>query len=1157
MRKFIMFILFIGSLLLSGESLIINIFSPDYRIKTIGEYEYIFTRDGDHILKLGAPELPVCREKILLPSNAKNIELNIKSIEQEILSDSYYLPPVQKPAILSNINFKVPERVDEDPIVYNSSGPFPEKIVELKGVGNLRGMQSCDIIYHPFQWIPNKRKLIYNKSIELEINYSLEGSLSQRKPSRIESRIKRTIFLNSQGSKEYLEDDTVGIDYIIITDSSFVDEFKALLRWKREKGLRSRIVTTDSIYNNYLGLDHQERIRNFIKDMYQNHNLLWVLLGGDTDIVPSRIAYAMNSEAGFALDEDDLHADLYYSDLDGNWNENGHVPWGEISDSVDLYPDVFVGRAPVDTEEEVNTFAVKVIRYEKNPPTDYLNKALFLGEILWDDPYTDAGVGKDKIDSLYIPNWINLTKLYESLNNERSEEVANSINDGQNLINHDGHAWYNCMGMGEDYFYRSDMDALGNGDSLSILYSIGCWAGAFDYDAISEHFINNPNGGGVAFIGNSRYGWGSPGYPGFGYSDRFDASFFSNLFDKKYTNIGLALAMTKADYIPRSREENVYRVHQYQLNLLGDPEMPVWLNKPSKMFIVAPEAIQDSIPFQVRVTDTLNVPLGDVRICITNFDGDSNGVSILKRSYTDELGDVLFSINCQYPCSLLITATLDGYIPAQRTITLTADGSYLSCIQKDINEISGNNDGIINPGEEIDIALDMKNTGNEIIDSLDLLLNSKNSSIKITDSLFTYPHSLKPDSTFQCTFSFNVDSNLTAQSPVNFELIGTSGSHSWMNIFSEMIGIPNLHIVLRGISLYGDDSIPNGSDYLVYHYRLKNDGYENGFGIRVIFSSHNPYITLIDSFSYIDTLLSGNEIAESLSVYISPDIVEPYLAFIHSDITTQDNFTFNDSFLLKIGETGFFDNLESGTSKWEHYGTNDCWHLSDYRSHSGDSAFYCGIESSHQYINSMEAVLRTKALTIFPPCTLSFYHYYEYPNYGNDGLFVIIEHDFTMDTLDYIGSGGALDSTYNIGNSWLVDKYDLSYINTCDPIRLYFVFTSDNDDHAEGMYIDDIRVTGSSPPSSGIPTEERCALQLSSSIIYCPGWAFITLDEPTNISLKLYDRTGRLIKKLIDNELYQRGTHPVKILRNLPSGIYFLNLSGNNLRETRKIVIFR
>lgn len=1156
-RKFILFCLSVFSLILSGESITINIETLRYKIKKLGEYDLILLNDEDHILDVGNPELPVCREKILLPLNAKNIELQINSIEQEVLDGNYYLPPVQKPAILSKIEFKVPEMVDENKTIYNSNIVYPENIVELKGTGIIRGMKSCDIIYYPFQWIPNERKLIYNKKFEIKVNYSTPGTLYPKKFSKIESDIKNTFFFNSPENKGYTKEDSLIIDYIIITDSSFVDQFKPLINWKKEKGLRSRIVTTDSIYANYLGLDNQERIRNFLKDMYDKHNLSWVLLGGDTDIFPLRSTYAMTSDAGGPIDEDDIPTDLYYSDLDGTWNYNGHPPWGEIADSIDLYPDVFVGRAPVITEEEVTTFVNKIIKYEKNPPTGYLNKALFLGAILWNDPYTDAAVGKNKIDSLYVPSWISITKLYESLGNENSDKVTEEINKGQNLINHDGHAWIDCMGMGDDYFFRIDADSLKNGDSLSILYTIGCWANAIDYNAISEHFINNPYGGCVAFIGNSRYGWGSPGHPGFGYSDRFDASFFHNLFDKKLTNIGLALAISKADFIPRSREENVYRWHQYQLNLLGDPEMPVWLDEPQKMIIVSPDSVLNNNTFRVRVTDLSNKALDSSLVCLTKRDENSDGVVILEKSYTDYMGEAVFNLDYQNPCSLLVTATLNGYIPIQKNIILSTDGPYLSYIEKNIVETIGNYDGIINPGEEIDIEILVQNTGNEIIDSLELILRSKNSYIEILDSLFKHPLALEPDSNFLCNFYFVIDSSLKIQSPVNFELIGTSTLNSWKNIFSDIIGIPNLKIAFSSKTIYGTDSIPNGGDSLLYYYSLKNYGHGNGYNVELIFRTLDSNIIIRDSVLSIDTLERGCEIEETLYIYISPHIIEPSLDFIHYHIRTLENYTFNGSLSIKIGETGFYDNLESGTSNWEHYGIKDLWHLSDYRRHSGDYSFYCGYNASHQYMNGMEAILRSRPFTVFPPCTLSFYHWYEYPNYGNDGLLLIVEHGYKMDTLDFIGSGGALDSILNIGNPWLEDKYDLSHINTEDSIRIHFVFVSDNEDVAEGIYIDDIQVNGRITTLSGTTEKEIDVLQVSSNLLYQSGLAFITLNESEKISLKLYDKTGRLIKTLIPNELYPNGNHTIKIEGNIPSGIYFLHLSGTNLQKTEKIVIIR
>jgi len=115
-------------------------------------------------------------------------------------------------------------------------------------------------------------------------------------------------------------------------------------------------------------------------------------------------------------------------------------------------------------------------------------------------------------------------------------------------------------------------------------------ARAFDLaqDCIAERFIRNPHGGAVAFIGNSRYGWASPGNPGYGYSERFMQSFYEKLFVDGIRNAGAALAAAKAAFVPLAQEPNVYRWHEYELNLLGDPEMPVWTNEPAVLTVLHP-----------------------------------------------------------------------------------------------------------------------------------------------------------------------------------------------------------------------------------------------------------------------------------------------------------------------------------------------------------------------------------------------------------------------------------------------------------------------------------------------------------------------------------------------------------------------------------------
>jgi hypothetical protein len=172
---------------------------------------------------------------------------------------------------------------------------------------------------------------------------------------------------------------------------------------KIAKGISATIVTVEDIYADYQGRDNQEQIRNFIRDAYENWETRYVLLGGDGDganvggesenaIVPTRELYApiypvLDPEGG-----DFIAADLYYACLDGSFDYNNNNIFGEIGDGYDIHPDdgevdlfaeVYVGRAPVDNATELSNFVRKTLAYENTDDT-YLENVRMVGELLFD-----------------------------------------------------------------------------------------------------------------------------------------------------------------------------------------------------------------------------------------------------------------------------------------------------------------------------------------------------------------------------------------------------------------------------------------------------------------------------------------------------------------------------------------------------------------------------------------------------------------------------------------------------------------------------------------------------------------------------------------------------------------------------------------------------
>ncbi len=107
------------------------------------------------------------------------------------------------------------------------------------------------------------------------------------------------------------------------------------------------------------------KIRNCIIDYYTNYGTSYVILGGDSDptdedddIVPHRGLYAEG--------EYDIPSDMYYSCLDGTWNDDGDNAWGEVGE-YDVYSEVAIGRVCVGTDAEAENALHKLYMYQNEP----------------------------------------------------------------------------------------------------------------------------------------------------------------------------------------------------------------------------------------------------------------------------------------------------------------------------------------------------------------------------------------------------------------------------------------------------------------------------------------------------------------------------------------------------------------------------------------------------------------------------------------------------------------------------------------------------------------------------------------------------------------------------------------------------------------------
>ncbi len=425
--------------------------------------------------------------------------------------------------------------------------------------------------------------------------------------------------------------------HVIITGASLTNSFRSLVMYRRQGGFSSTMVTIDDIVKTYgHGGDRQSTIRDFIKDAYKNWGTEYVVLGGDTQVVPARILHCESGQG----DVEDMPSDLYYQCLDGDFDSNGNGIYGEPDDGpnggdIDLYAEVKIGRVSVESEAEFQNWFYKMKKYDEDcaAGAPYTRAALFVGEDMGDQYYAKPALEQMRIGTSYtgfsnsrecwgfmdVPNLFDadkLTTLYEADGEWGAHELAAAMvaGDGVSVVNHLGHSNYNYnMKMGNE-----DADALKN-ETPFFVYSQGCIAGAFDKDCIAEHFTTSTRYGAFAGVWNARYGWYSRANLSTGPSQRFHRRFWDAVFQQEHHEMGYANMI--------SHERNAASCHRYgtmrwvylETNLFGDPIQS--LCGPNCRVILDREAYRSDATMVITYESANEVDYFTAVLTITDADG--------------------------------------------------------------------------------------------------------------------------------------------------------------------------------------------------------------------------------------------------------------------------------------------------------------------------------------------------------------------------------------------------------------------------------------------------------------------------------------------------------------------------------------------------------
>jgi len=598
----------------------------------------------------GQPVLPVRPCLVLIPYGVEAECINVVPEGKVVLDGSYRIEPGATPVPLSRPELaRAPK---PDAATYSGSSPVPGYRHSATSVQSKRGFRLLALALHPVEYVPATGELSYWRSLRLEVKLRKAALTTGGDWSEQTRAFSPTPGLLDELRKEVdnpgaLDTYPVGVArsalsapgrlltggpyaYVIITAEAFKSAGTTytlgdLRDARTSQGLDAVIVTIDGdcdgdgvpdggIYANYSGLrpdgtnDRQTKIRNFIIDAYNTWGTEYVLFAGDCDgavvggetegeIIPVRHLYAFTADWDYG---DNIPADIYYSCLDGSYDYNANGVYGESTDGVgggevDLFAEVYVGRASVDSAAEISNFVAKTLAYETETDSEWLRRVEMVGEYLGFGGVSDfAGNSKDEIaqgsgSHGYLTNGFEnssyshrfgVETLYDRDypgNDWPSSAIIEDINGGLHALNHLGHG-------ANDWVMKLTRSNVLN-DLTNTRYFVGysqaCYSGSFDnwsaygpfvnYDCVVEHLSLDPNGC-AAFVANSRYGWGSYDSTD-GPSQHFDREFWDAILGEDLFALGRANADSKEDQAWYVSSSPVGRWCAYELNLFGDPAL--------------------------------------------------------------------------------------------------------------------------------------------------------------------------------------------------------------------------------------------------------------------------------------------------------------------------------------------------------------------------------------------------------------------------------------------------------------------------------------------------------------------------------------------------------------------------------------------------------
>ncbi|HEC77653.1 MAG TPA: T9SS type A sorting domain-containing protein [candidate division WOR-3 bacterium] len=649
---------------------------------------------------------------------------------------------------------------------------------------------------------------------------------------RINLRLKYGVFSFILSTLVYGQS---GARYLVITPDDFYNTLQPLIEWKYKKGMKPAVYKLSQV-----GYDSVS-IRNFIRNCYNTWEIKpeFVVLVGH----PGYIPMCYYPYAGYHY-----YTDNYYTNMDG-----------------DLYNEIIPGRISVADTVQLKTVINKIMVYERHP---------FMTDPSWFKQGCAIANcdGEDDSIYLYCMRYAESLAVHNGFDNvdtlcnyygDNAAKVINAINDGRIFVLYRGNAnthWYNPFDV--------NPYSTSNGLKLPIIFSITCRTVSPNSSPIlGENFLRagSPSvpKGAVGFIGGTRNTGGAAHLRNAVAIGCLDALFIEG--KRTFGEITEAGRVNVYQQYSSLREYNNF-------TCLGDPELNIWTDVPCSLIVQHPQYVDSGYAnFRVTVKEaSTGLPLENAFVCICSK-VDS---SVYALDTTDTSGKAYFNIiPCVVDDTLFVTVTGKNLLPYEGYI-IVRNLTYCFILYKRsiINDsISGNNNGIINPTENIELPVWVENISESTGVGISGVLRTQDTFVSITDSIKNFGDIGGRDSAYTGDDGYNFTVSLSCPNAhvIDFELVCEDvNDSSWTSSFSEIVRAPEFIFEGNMISGGNGNNTIEPGETVEVAVSLKNIGDAAADSVEAFLFCGDSNTTILDSMGWFGHIDIDSSVTNSTDPFI-------------------------------------------------------------------------------------------------------------------------------------------------------------------------------------------------------------------------------------------------------------------------------------------------